>query len=122
METLAKIEFGTGDQGIAVIDLTMLLFGGMWILGLWKAVKYFKWGIMGHPTRNIEDIGAKGVFNCVDLAQELSVEKNFSMWPRDCSCDIFGKNVAAFCPCLKSLPQAKIKRFILIALTKEVSK
>ena len=31
------------------------------------------------------------------------------------------KNVAAFCPCLKSLPKAKVKRFILIALTKEVS-
>ena len=32
------------------------------------------------------------------------------------------KNVAAFCICLKSLPEAKVKRFILIALTKEVSK
>jgi hypothetical protein len=32
------------------------------------------------------------------------------------------KNAAAFCPCLKSLPQCKVKRFILIALTKEVSR
>ena len=32
------------------------------------------------------------------------------------------KNVAAFCPCLKSLPESKGKRFILIALTNEVSK
>jgi hypothetical protein len=31
-------------------------------------------------------------------------------------------NVAALYPCLKSLPEDKIKRFILIALTKEVSK
>ena len=31
-------------------------------------------------------------------------------------------NVTAFCPCLKSLPESKVKRFILIALTKEVSK
>ena len=31
------------------------------------------------------------------------------------------KNVAAFCPCLKSLPETKVKRFRLIALTKEVS-
>jgi hypothetical protein len=29
--------------------------------------------------------------------------------------------VAAFCSCLKSLAEAKVKRFILIALTKEVS-
>jgi hypothetical protein len=32
------------------------------------------------------------------------------------------KNVADSCPCLKSLPEAKVKKFILIALTKEVSK
>ena len=30
--------------------------------------------------------------------------------------------MAAFCPCLKSLLEAKVKRFILIALTREVSK
>jgi hypothetical protein len=34
----------------------------------------------------------------------------------------FGVEYAAFCPCLKSLPESKVKRFILIALTKEVSK
>ena len=32
------------------------------------------------------------------------------------------KNVATFCPCLKSLPEAKVKRLRLIALSKEVSK
>jgi hypothetical protein len=32
------------------------------------------------------------------------------------------KNVATFCSCLKSIPEAKVKRIILIALTKEVSK
>jgi hypothetical protein len=35
------------------------------------------------------------------------------------------KNVVSFCPCLKSLPEAKVKRLGLIeltALTKEVSK
>jgi hypothetical protein len=31
------------------------------------------------------------------------------------------KNVATFCLCLKSLPEAKAKRLRLIALTKEVS-
>jgi hypothetical protein len=31
------------------------------------------------------------------------------------------KNVAAFCPCLKSLPEAKVKRLRVIALAKEVS-
>ena len=32
------------------------------------------------------------------------------------------KNVATFCPCLKSLPEAKVKRLRLIALSKEFSK
>jgi hypothetical protein len=35
METLTKTEVGTRDWGIAVIGLTMLLFGRMWISGLW---------------------------------------------------------------------------------------
>ena len=35
----------------------------------------------------------------------------------------FVRNVAAFCTCLKNLPElSKVKRFIFIALTKEVSK
>jgi len=37
-------------------------------------------------------------------------------------CGILVKNMAAFCPCLKSLSEAKVKRFTLIALTKEVLK
>jgi hypothetical protein len=44
------------------------------------------------------------------------------MCPRDCFCVILVKNVADFCPCFKSLPEAKVKRYILIVLTKEVSK
>ena len=37
--------------------------------------------------------------------------KNFSMLPKDCTCDILVKNVATFYPCLKSLPEAKVKIF-----------
>ena len=40
----------------------------------------------------------------------------------DSSYDVLGKNVAAYYPCLKSLLVIKVKRFILITLTKEVSK
>ena len=31
------------------------------------------------------------------------------------------KNVAVFCPHLESLPEAKVKKFLLIALAKKVS-
>ena len=43
------------------IDLTMFLFGGMWILGLGicKVMECFKWDLMGHPSRNMEDIGLR---------------------------------------------------------------
>jgi hypothetical protein len=34
-KTLTKTEIGTRDWGIAVIGLTMLLFGRIWNLGLW---------------------------------------------------------------------------------------
>jgi hypothetical protein len=60
--------------------------------------------------------------NCVDLAQEISKEMNFRMWHKDCVSGILVKNVATFFPCLKSLPEAKVKRLKLIALTKEFSK
>ena len=45
------------EKGIAVIGSTMLLFGRMHVLEfwIWKAVECFKWGIMGHPSRNVED-------------------------------------------------------------------
>ena len=38
-KTLTKTEVGTRNWGIAVIGLSMLLFGRMWILGLcvWKS-------------------------------------------------------------------------------------
>jgi hypothetical protein len=48
IKTLTKPEVGTRDWDIAVIGLTMFLFGRMWIFGLWiwKAMKCFKWGLM----------------------------------------------------------------------------
>jgi hypothetical protein len=70
----------------------------------------------------MEDFVAGSDFNCVDLAQEISKEKNFRMCHKDWFCGILVKNVATFCPCLKSLSEAKVKKLGLIALIKEVSK
>jgi hypothetical protein len=44
----------------------------------------FKWGLLSYPSRNMENFVAENNLNCADVAQEGSVEKNFSMWPRDC--------------------------------------
>ena len=43
-----------------------------------KAVEYFKWGLMNHPRRNMEDIGVEDNLNCENLTLDVSVE-NFSM-------------------------------------------
>ena len=56
---------------------------------------------MGHASRNIENSGSEEDLNCGGLAQEVSVEQNVSVWPRDCSCDILAKNVATFLPLSK---------------------
>jgi hypothetical protein len=93
-----------------------------WFKEVALQMECFTWGLMGHPSRNMEDFGSESVLNCVDLAQDVSQEKNFRMWPRDCFRGILVKNLVAFCPCLKSLPETKVNRFILITLTKEVSK
>jgi hypothetical protein len=60
--------------GIAVICLTMLLFERMQIFGfwIWNSLECFKWGLMGHPSRNMEDFVAGSNLNCVDIAQEIS--------------------------------------------------
>ena len=57
----------------------------------------FKWGLMGYPSRNMEDFVAVSDLNCADLAQEVSV-KNFNMWSRDCFCGIFGEECGYFLP------------------------
>jgi hypothetical protein len=81
METLTRTDVGTRDWSIVVLGL---LFGGMWIWGLWiwKAVECFKWGLMEHPSRSMDDLYTGDDLNCTDLAQEVPME-NFSMLPRD---------------------------------------
>ena len=59
----------------------MLLFGGIWILRLYKAVGCFKWGLMGYPSRNMKDV-AEYDLNCADLDGEISV------WRRISECDL----------------------------------
>ena len=67
---------------------------GLWI---WKAIECFKWGLIDHPSRNREDNGAEGDVNCVGLlAQEISMEKNVSLWPTVYFSDISVKNIAGF--------------------------
>ena len=43
-----------------------------------------KWGLMGHPNRNMEDFVAESNLCWADLAQEVLKKKNFSMWNKDC--------------------------------------
>lgn len=60
-----------------MIGIIILLFRGMWTLGIWirKAVEYFNWGLMSNPSRNMEDSDGEGDLNSENLAQEISEEK-----------------------------------------------
>jgi len=64
---------------------------------------------MDYHNRNIKDFVTESDLNCLGLAQDGPVEKNFSMWPREGFCVVLGENVVAFCHCLKNLPEAKVK-------------
>lgn len=76
----------------------MLAECGLWIR---KVVEHLKWGLMGHPKRNMEESGAGSNVDHDYPAQEASEENNVTKWPRNCSCDTLLKNVVAFDPCLK---------------------
>ena len=75
----------------------------------------------------MEDNGADNDLNCWVLAQELLEERNFSMLPRDCLCDILVREEAAFCLLPFALVQKvslrlKRKVFGLILLAEEIPK
>ena len=58
----------------------------------------------------------------VGLKRLVSEEKNVSMWPRDCFFCYLVENMAAFCPCLKNLFEAKVKRLRSFEIAKGVYK
>jgi hypothetical protein len=63
-----------------------------------------------------------GGVNYGNLALEVSEEKNLICNQETVLVVFWWRMWLIFCPCLKSLAEAKVKRFILIALTKEGSK
>lgn len=69
----------------------------------------------------MKESDAKDDLNCGGPAPEVSEEKNFSMWPRNCSCVILTKK-SVFLPMSKSLPEAKVKISGLMILAEEISK
>jgi hypothetical protein len=125
-KSLTKTKVSSRVQVVAVIGLIMLLFGKIWILGIWiwKAMKCLRCGLVYHPSWNMEDFVTKGDLICSDLHHKISIEFNrrISVCGQNMSCGILEKNMTTFCPSLKSLSESKVKSFILIEFTKEVSK
>jgi hypothetical protein len=83
--TLAKIGVAIREQGIAVIGLTMLLFGRIWkALRLWirKAVECCNQGLIGHSDGSIGDSSAESHANYNSTGQEVSEMKNIRKWSR----------------------------------------
>lgn len=64
---------------------------------------------------------AESELKCGDPVQQVLEGKN-RKWPRDHSCDILAKNMAAFCLCPKYLTEAKFKSLGLMVLAREISR
>jgi hypothetical protein len=78
-------------------------------------VECFKWGLRDYPSRNIKDfVNEKGLNNADLVPRRFSGE--FQYVAQKLFSEILVKNVAAS---LKSLVEAKVKRLLLITLTKE---
>lgn len=69
----------------------------MLIRGIWKTLR----GFIGYPRRSMEDGYTEGNVNYRGPAWKVSEGRNISLWPRDYSCDMLAKNVAAFGPVLQ---------------------
>lgn len=90
---------------------------GLWDLRLEKWLGTLSLG--GRPNRIMENSGDEGDVDYGHPDQEVSAGQNIR---RDCSCGIFTKNIAGFCPCAKNLPEAKLMSIGLVALTEKISK
>lgn len=76
------------ELGIAVMGLTTLFVGEMWTtLEVWtrNMVERFNQGLMGHPSRGMEDSIAEDNVDYAGPVQEVSEGKNISMWHRNSS-------------------------------------
>lgn len=51
--------------------------------GLEKWLNALNQGLLGHPSRCMEDSGTDSDVDCMGFAQEVSEKKNISSWPRD---------------------------------------
>lgn len=47
---------------------------------------------------------------------------NFSNQAKDCTCNILGEDVTAFCPSSKNLPKPLLKSIGLISLVEEIAR
>lgn len=70
---------------------------------------------MRHNT-SVSMGGSEGDLSYGGLLPEASKEKNLSILSKDCSWDTLAENVCALHPCPRNLPDAILKRFVLIAL------
>lgn len=78
-----------------------------------EEIECFEQGLMDLLRRSVEGSGTEGSVDSEVTAQEIAEEKNITSWPGVHFFDILTKNVAVFCPCPKSVLEAKLKSFAL---------
>ena len=77
--------------------------------------------LIDHSSRRIENSKADSDVNYNSPAPVISEGKNISKCPKNNSCNILTKNVAAFA-LHKNLPEKKNEEFGLMALAENISK
>lgn len=98
---VTNAEVRTREYAIAVTDLGILMFGGLWnALELWtrETVECCKQSLRGHTSRSSEDSNVESNVDGSNTVQEISKRSNIGSCTRCHECDISTKSVDSFCP------------------------
>lgn len=120
MKTLKQEKVGSRNWVIAVIGLAMILSEVIWtlVLCLGKAVECFKHCIVRYGRQ----WWRMSFYEMSGLDQCISEQNIFSMLFRNNYCNILVKEVSAFCPYPKSLPESTVNNIKLIPLAQWIEK
>lgn len=85
-------------------------------------IELCKQSLTGHSSMNLDCRTPENNGDYGDPVQEVSEDNKNSNWVGAHFCVILAKNAAAFCPCPKNLPKAKLISDKLISLVEAISR
>ena len=116
---MTKTEVGTRDMDIAVIGFC-LEECTFWDFEFAKQWNTLCGGLMGYPRRNMEDLVTESVWT-EQIWPKILQRRWISVCDLEAVFMVFWWRIWLLFPCVKSLLEAKVKIFELIAQMREVS-